>query len=92
MVPSGLISVASSEESNIISNLLFAKITIDGDPIKKEKTLHDCIKKIKIESLKEKKRRINMKLNHQSEITSDEEHKLLMMLQEIIEEEKNLKN
>ena len=29
-----------------------------------------------------------MKLNHQSEITSDEEHKLLMMLQEIIEEEK----
>ena len=33
-----------------------------------------------------------MKLNHQSEITSDEEHKLLMMLQEIIEEEKNLKN
>ena len=92
MDPSGLISVASSEESNIISNLLFAKITIDGDPIKKEKTLHDCIKKIKIESLKEKKRRINMKLNHQSEITSDEEHKLLMMLQEIIEEEKNLKN
>lgn len=92
MDPSGLISVGSSEESNIISNLLFAKITIDGDPIKKEKTLHDCIKKIKIESLKEKKRRINMKLNHQSEITSDEEHKLLMMLQEIIEEEKNLKN
>ena len=59
---------------------------------KKEKTLQDCIKKIKVESLKEKKRRINMKLNHQSEITSDEEHKLLMLLQNIIEEEKNLKN
>ena len=33
-----------------------------------------------------------MKLNHQSEITSDEEHKLLILLQKIIDEEKNLKN
>ena len=92
MDPSSLITISNSEESNIISNLLFAKITIDSDPIKKEKTLQDCIKKIKIDSLKEKKRRINMKLNHQSEIASDEEHKLLMLLQNIIEEEKNLKN
>ena len=92
MEPSSLITISNSEESNIISNLLFAKTTIDSDPIKKEKTLQDCIKKIKIESLKEKKRRINMKLNHQSEIASDEEHKLLMLLQNIIEEEKNLKN
>jgi len=92
MDPSSLISISNSEESNIISNLLFAKTNIDSDPIKKEKTLQDCIKKIKIDSLKEKKRRINMKLNHQSEITSDEEHKLLILLQKIIDEEKNLKN
>ena len=92
MDPSSLISISNSEESNIISNLLFAKTNIDSDPIKKEKTLQDCIKKIKIDSLKEKKRRINMKLNHQSEITLDEEHKLLILLQKIIDEEKNLKN
>ena len=50
MDPSGLISVGSSEESNIISNLLFAKITIDGDPIKKEKTLLKTIKKLRLKS------------------------------------------
>ena len=81
-----------NSSTSIITNILLLIIFYQLYPIKKEKTLQDCIKKIKIESLKEKKRRINMKLNHQSEIASDEEHKLLMLLQNIIEEEKNLKN
>ena len=74
-----------------ISDLLFTKIAIDNDIVKQKKMLDDCLIKLKLEDLKERKRRINMRLNYQSELNVDEEKRLLNELQKIIESEKKLK-
>ena len=89
--PSILISISNDSLSKKISDLLFTKIAIDNDIVKQKKMLDDCLIKLKLEDLKERKRRINMRLNYQSELNVDEEKRLLNELQKIIESEKKLK-
>tara|TARA_A100001234_G_scaffold221408_1_gene237333 strand:+ start:14304 stop:16058 length:1755 start_codon:yes stop_codon:yes gene_type:complete len=89
--PSILISISNDNLSKKISDLLFTKIAIDNDIVKQKKMLDDCLIKLKLEDLKERKRRINMRLNYQSELNVDEEKRLLNELQKIIESEKKLK-
>ncbi len=89
--PSILISISNDNLSKKISDLLFTKIAIDNDIVKQKKMLDDCLIKLKLEDLKERKRRINMRLNYQSELNVDEEKRLLNELQKIIGSEKKLK-
>ena len=60
--PSILISISNDNLSKKISDLLFTKIAIDNDIVKQKKMLDDCLIKLKLEDLKERKRRINMKI------------------------------
>ena len=85
-------SVLSMKSSGYYSlKTIGAKIAIDNDIVKQKKMLDDCLIKLKLEDLKERKRRINMRLNYQSELNVDEEKRLLNELQKIIESEKKLK-
>ena len=53
--------------------------------------INDCIKKNKIDTIKNKKRKISLKLNNNEQLETEEEKQLLSELQVLIEEEKKLK-
>ena len=55
------------------------------------KIIDDCIKKNKLDTIKNKKRKINLKLNNNSDLDTTEEKQLLSDLQILLDQEKMLK-
>ncbi len=89
---SELINNTDNEElRNYITSLLFNAYKIgDTDSINMQ-IINDCIKKNKIDTIKNKKRKISLKLNNNEQLETEEEKQLLSELQVLIEEEKKLK-
>lgn len=89
---SELINNTDNEElRNYITSLLFNAYKIgDTDSINMQ-IINDCIKKNKIDTIKNKKRKISLKLNNNEQLETEEEKQLLRELQVLIEEEKKLK-
>ena len=90
--PSDIINIANNEVSSYITEIIFSNTQIDSNEKKKIKLLNDCLIKCKLDDYKEKRRRINMKLNQKENINESTEMELLKELKKIIEEEKKLKS
>ena len=90
--PSELINNADNEEiRNYISSLLFNPYIIGETDSINMKIIDDCIKKNKLDTIKNKKRKINLKLNNNSDLDTTEEKQLLSDLQILLDQEKMLK-
>ena len=90
--PSELINNAYNEEiRNYISSLLFNPYIIGETDSINMKIIDDCIKKNKLDTIKNKKRKINLKLNNNSDLDTTEEKQLLSDLQILLDQEKMLK-
>ena len=90
--PSELINNADNEEiRNYISSLLFNPYIIGETDSINMKIIDDCIKKNKLDTIKNKKRKINLKLNNNSDLDTTEEKQLLGDLQILLDQEKMLK-
>ena len=90
--PSELINNADNEEiRNYISSLLFNPYIIGETHSINMKIIDDCIKKNKLDTIKNKKRKINLKLNNNSDLDTTEEKQLLSDLQILLDQEKMLK-
>ena len=90
--PSELINNADNEEiRNYISSLLFNPYIIGETDSINMKIINDCIKKNKLDTIKNKKRKINLKLNNNSDLDTTEEKQLLRDLQILLDQEKMLK-
>ena len=90
--PSELINNADNEEiRNYISSLLFNPYIIGETDSINMKIIDDCIKKNKLDTIKNKKRKINLKLNNNSDLDTTEEKQLLRDLQILLDQEKMLK-
>ena len=89
--PSQLItSIEGNEERSMLSSLIFNPLQLPDDTVGGLKMINDCIRKIKLTAIKDKKRRINLKLSRQDEISEDEEQSLLNELKNLLEQEKNI--
>ena len=90
--PSELINNADTDEiRNYISSLLFNPYIIGETDSINMKIIDDCIKKNKLDTIKNKKRKINLKLNNNSDLDTTEEKQLLSDLQILLDQEKMLK-
>ena len=83
-------SLEGNEERSMLSSLIFNPLQLPEDPVDGLKMINDCIRKIKLTAIKDKKRRINLKLSRQDEIHEDEEQSLLNELKNLLEQEKNI--
>ena len=78
------------ESSKYFSNILFASTEFDFEM--SDNIINECILKTRLDSLKEIKRKINMKLSNAKGLSSDDEKTLLLELNNIIKEEKKIKS
>ena len=76
--------------SSMLSDLVFTPFQIPHDLLLRKKLIEDCIKKIELNSIKNLKRLINLKLSKNIDISEDEEKSLLNELKGLIEKEKEL--
>jgi len=76
--------------SSMISALIFTPYDIPEDKLLRKKLIEDCMKRIELDSIKDLKRLINLKLSKNAEIPEQEEKLLLNELRNLIEKEKAL--
>ena len=76
--------------SSMISDLIFTPYDIPEDKLLRKKLIEDCMKRIELDSIKDLKRLINLKLSKNAEIPEQEEKLLLNELRNLIEKEKAL--
>ncbi len=84
-------SIDKEENRNYVSSLIFNSFEITNDDKVNAQLIDDCMKKNQIDSIKDKKRRINLKLSKNSAPDEDEEKRLLQELKVLLDEEKKLK-
>ena len=75
------------------SAIFFPKTTLPLNIFEKRyiQLIDDCMKKNQIDSIKDKKRRINLKLSKNNALDEGEERRLLQELKTLLDEEKKLK-
>ncbi|NSW88454.1 DNA primase [bacterium] len=76
--------------SSMLSDLVFTPFEIPKESILRKKLIEDCIKKIELNSIKDLKRVINLKLSKNVDLLENEEKSLLNELKNLIEKEKTL--
>ena len=84
-------SIDKEESRNYVSSLIFNPFEITNDDKTNAQLIDDCMKKNKIDSIKDKKRRINLKLSKNTALDEGEERRLLQELKTLLDEEKKLK-
>ena len=84
-------SIYKEESRNYVSSLIFNPFEITNDDKTNAQLIDDCMKKNKIDSIKDKKRRINLKLSKNNALDEGEERRLLQELKTLLDEEKKLK-
>ena len=63
---------------------------IPKEKLSRKKLIEDCLKRIELDSIKDLKRLINLKLSKNADIPEEEEKHLLNDLRNLIEKEKSL--
>ena len=76
--------------SSMISDLIFTPYDIPKEKLSRKKLIEDCLKRIELDSIKDLKRLINLKLSKNADIPEEEEKHLLNDLRNLIEKEKSL--
>jgi hypothetical protein len=84
-------SIDKEENRNYVSSLIFNSFEITNDDKANAQLIDDCMKRNQVDSIKDKKRRINLKLSKNSALDEDEEKRLLQELKVLLDEEKKLK-
>ena len=90
---SGVIgSIEEDATSSMLSDLVFTPFDIPNDRQLRGKLILDCIKRIELDSIKDLKRLINLKLSKDVELTDKDEKELLNELKDLIDREKLLQS
>ena len=90
---SGVIgSIEEDATSSMLSDLVFTPFDIPNDRQLRGKLILDCIKRIELDSIKDLKRLINLKLSKDVELTDKDEKELLNELKDLIDREKQLQS
>ena len=84
-------AIKQEENRNYVSSLIFNSFEISNDDKINTQLINDCIKKGQIDLIKDKKRRINLKLSRSNSIDENEEKRLLQELKILLDKEKKLK-
>ena len=88
---SGVIgSIEEDATSSMLSDLVFTPFDIPNDRQLRGKLILDCIKRIELDSIKDLKRLINLRLSKDAELTDKDEKELLNELKDLIDREKQL--
>ena len=88
---SGVIgSIEEDATSSMLSDLVFTPFDIPNDRQLRGKLIVDCIKRIELDSIKDLKRLINLRLSKDGELTDKDEKELLNELKDLIDREKQL--
>ena len=74
----------------MLSDLVFTHFDVPKDRKLRGKLILDCIKRIELDSIKDLKRLINLRLSKDVELTDMDEKELLNELKGLIEREKQL--